>query len=387
MKYAIIILTAAAGAAELIACASDSGIDDRGVESGDGGQDTTEPDDGGSSGEELPSVDAGAASDAQQPLACGDAGYCDTRLPLSNLGEPLSMRSVWAVSKTDVWSVALEGYILHWDGTSWRVDHRVGHPLYAVRATTSSVWVGGDLGMLLRRGADGSWTSVETGHTAPIRAIGGTSDSDMWFASRDGTVDHFDGITLTNHSLGGPVQLMTIFGDTAGGMYAAGLVQAASPENNQPYVYALSTAAITPFNANFSTTRGFVPIGGAVVSSPDEDPRVLLAGYKGTQLTDAFVSASDYNEPVGRACYTLAAPPSSTEAYPNPSSSIYALSRSDVYMPCSIYQILRWDGGKYSIHSLGMARNYLPRPIAGIHGADGDVWMVGDGFALKGRPL
>ncbi len=388
MKYKEFSFAVVAGTAALVACATDSGFDDLNVERADAGEDALAANDGG--GDAAATGDARADSDAQRPLVCGDAGYCETQLPLSDLGEPLSLSGIWAVSPNDVWSVALEGYVLHWDGTSWRIDYKIGHALHTVWATKNSVWIGGDLGTLLRRSSDGTWNVVESGHTATIRSIGGTDDDDVWFTSRDGTVDHFDGTAVTNHSLGAPVVLTTVFGDAAGGMYAAGYVGlgiVAHPALDRPYAYRLSAAGATPFNTAFPEQQGFVPTAGAVVSTSEEEPRLLLAGYRLEEYVKLeiypTVSVSHYEklEPGVGLVIT------DTPSFPRPPLSLYARNRGDVYMAYSIFDIIHWDGSAPSKSSLDMGQSYLPRPIAGIHGSGGDIWIIGDGFALKGSAL
>lgn len=354
-----------------------------------------------------PPPDAGVP-DAERPLICGDAGFCETKLPPSATGVPLSLQSVWAVATNDVWSVSADGQVLHHDGTAWKTEFRANHALSVVWATPTSVWVGGELGLLLNRDAAGKWTLVETGHTSNLRSISGTGDADVWFSSDDGLVDHYDGTALRDHPIDiADLRVMTVFSGPSA-TYAAGYVNGppailtnGKPPNRYPYVLELTADGATVFNTALPTTtsvKGFVPVSAQVTDAPSDSDRIFLFGYLYTwnPYTNAFNLSPKYMRlgpssairlnalavPNGRAIWKA------TEAEPPPRQPIWAKDWSNVLLPFSepyVYiQIMRWNGTAFTAGSVAMGRDFVPRSVFGIHGNGTESWIVGDGFALKG---
>ncbi len=388
MKFAIF---ACAGLIALVACAADGTTDTAApptnTDSGQGNDDGGAPmSDGGSSEADAPNL----APDAERPLACSPTGVCETRLPTSELGEPLSLRSVWVVASNDVWSVSAEGLVLHHDGTSWTTSHRANHALYSVWGTATDVWAGGERGLLLHRSA-GEWTRVETGHAQPIRAIYGTSAGDVWF-SRGGAVDHFDGSKLTTLSPGTPgLRITTIFGRPGFGTYAAGYVERpvnldTQTADHEPYVFELSPTAVSTFNSSLTGKAGFAPISGVATDAPDEDHRVLLFGYldwNATLVPSYTVFGKNSSISVGR---TGESPVSDFVNFaPRPPAfPAWARAWNDVRYVNEVGGFLRWDGTSFTRREIDMGYSFVPRTVFGVHGNSADMWIVGDGFALKG---
>ena len=273
MKY---VTFGCLGLIALAACAAD-GIS----------ADTPPPDPGDEpGGSEIPLTDAGPADgdaypDVERPLVCGKTGFCETKLPLSELGAPPSLRSIWVVASNDVWSVSAEGSILHYDGTSWTTSSQSNHELHSVWATETDVWVGGERGLLLHWTTGGGWTQVETGHLKDIRGIYGTGASDVWFG-RDGAVDHFDGSTMTSHALEIPgLQVKALFGRPGFGTYAAyaeGCVECGGDATSRPYLFELTPDGAARFNTALSTKWNFFPLSGVVSDRPEDEGRGLLFG-------------------------------------------------------------------------------------------------------------
>ena len=346
--------------------------------------------------------------DADRPLICGDAGFCETKLPTSETGLPLSLRGVWSVAENDVWSVTDEGLVLHYDGSSWKTEYHANRPLSVVWATPTTVWVGGELGLLLNRNATGQWSQVETWHTSNIRTIAGSSDVDVWFSRADGLVDHYDGTALKSHPIDIPdLRVMSVFtGPSA--TYATGYVAgppatlpSGRPPNRYPYVLELTEDGATVFNAALPTTasvKGFVPVSAQVTDAPDDNQRIFLFGYfytwndyyKRYDLEGRYmllgpsspIKLTTVNVPNGRTRWAA------TEAEPPPRQPLWAKDWSNVLLPFSepyVYiQILRWNGSAMTPGSLAMGRDFVPRAVLGIHGHGAESWIVGDGFALKG---
>lgn len=344
------------------------------------------------------SIDTPDTIDAneERPLVCGDAGFCETRLPKSDTGLPLPLRAVWAASGNDVWTVSADGAVLHYDGTSWTTDYRAHHELYAVWATSTSVWVGGEGGLLLHRTAGGDWLRFEAGHVRPIRSIYGTSDDDVWFTRGDGSIDHFDGTSLTSRSIDIPgLEVTTVFGRPGFGAYATGFVAGEpapdpGPQSfpDQPYVFELSLAQISIFSTAFAETRGFMPIAGVVTDSPDPSKRVFVAGYERAH----FVADKEYFQYYTKYAFvgstTIVAPEPLTFGNPRliPDWGIAALAPrwDDIRLVTDWGSVARWNGESFSRESLAMGYDVPRTTVFGAHGNVGYAWVVGDGFALKG---
>jgi hypothetical protein len=385
------------------ACSASGTVDDPRPDAGESRADAAGPD-----------VDAGPAEDAtadvalpsDRPLACGDAGYCETRLPTSELGLPLSLRGVWVVAPNDVWSVTLEGVVLHHDGASWSVAYKTHHALTAVWATATSVWVGGESGLLFHRNAAGEWSLVESGHAAPIRAISGTGDGDVWFTSHGSAVDHWGGTKLTHHPIDVPgLRIMTVFARPGFGAYAAGYVPGtqvpfeemdeyvAYKRPDQPHVFKVSPNGIEVFSSSLTELRGVVPVTGVVTDSSDEDQRIFIMGY-----TEARSRSGDdryeWSDPkVGS--FGMRSPVSFTSVYsylgmlldaqgvalPVPALDYETEGLRIPFTPATMY---RWNGSRVTREGLKMGGDVSAKPVFGAHNDREQTWMVGDGFALKG---
>lgn len=381
----------------LAACSATGNVDEPAEDAFDPREDAAAPiADSGASEDAAPSVDG----DAERPLVCGDAGFCETRLPKSDHGEPLSLRRVWVVGSKDVWSLTLEGHVLHYDGTAWTIAYRANHELYAVWATPTSVWVGGEAGLLLHRDAAGAWSRVETGHLAPIRGIYGTGDSDVWFTSQGG-VDHFDGTKLKNYPIDVPgLEVTAVFGRQGFGTYAAGYVKGAIPNGgisfaDQPYIFALSTTTISVFNTALSEQRDFAPLSGFVSDAPDDSRRVFLFGYQRVRLD---LGNGMLDGRMVKVAFVGGGGPAAVNTLFN--VEVPARLKTDWGLPIlmdrwneirflpNIGGIVRWDGASpfsgFTKESLAMGYALPSMTIFGAHRHASDVWVVGDGFALKG---
>lgn len=98
-----------------------------------------------------------------------------------------------------VWAAGARGLALSWDGTSWSGDGtRPASQLNGVWGTTVGdagvVWAVGSEGSVgLVQQWDGASWSRSTLTRAPLRALWGSSASDVWAVGDDATVLHFDG--------------------------------------------------------------------------------------------------------------------------------------------------------------------------------------------------
>ncbi|AKV00308.1 hypothetical protein AKJ09_06971 [Labilithrix luteola] len=335
--------------------------------------------------------------DAERPLICGKTGFCETRLPTSDVGAPLSLQSVWVVSSNDVWTVSAEGFILHWDGTSWTTAYRAAHALYAVWGTATDVWAAGERGLLLHSSAGvngGAWMRVETGHAKDIHGIYGSSEKDVWFGY-DGAVEHFDGSTLTSYDLGDPtLQIRSVFGRAGFGtyaLYAGGCTTCTGPFTSvHPVVFELVPGQVTDFNRALWNVQGIHPCTAVVTDAPDDDHRIFVFGYEdlgnGWTYRYGFLGQSSSKVTVNPLKDAFGITETNYNQYPSPPLLLsWANDGVDVRVHSAIGTASRWDGTTFAwLPSIDMGFDFVPRKLFGIHGNATDEWLVGDGFALKG---
>ncbi len=381
--------------------------------SGNGGEPDRKADDSQNDAsvvEPLPADDAGGPiePDADRSLICGKTGFCETRLPVSDDGVPLSLRRVWAVAQNDVWSVTAEGYVLHYDGEAWKVDYRARHPLHSLWVSATSVWIGGDMGLLFRRSKDGEWSRIEPWHLRSIRAIYGSDDDDVWFATDTNSLDHFDGSAITNHSVNIPgLRITSVFGRPGSPIYAAGHVafDLADPTElgthpDRSYAFELSNSGIATLNESFNEKLGFVPVSGFVTGSVDPARTIFMVG---TQRRRELDNANRVRERIYFAHCMLGAAGDPFIVVPTLPGILNSTQHggvsqhanemsfpgmnykpSNIQLPLYMWQVVRWNGRELTFGTLPMGPTFPHRPIFGAHAGPDESWIVGEGFALKG---
>jgi hypothetical protein len=116
--------------------------------------------------------------------------------------------NVWGTARDNVWAIGSDAtasspnaIITHWDGASWTraaLPSNGEAPLGIWGSNADDVWLGG-LGSNLTGGSlfhfDGSsWSSVVTGASAGLYAVGGGARDDIWaLAVAQDPIVHFDG--------------------------------------------------------------------------------------------------------------------------------------------------------------------------------------------------
>ena len=143
--------------------------------------------DGGDAGH----AEGGGAGDAS--LQCSDAGWCETRLPVTSA-------DIFAIAPRESSAFALAWVderttLLAFDGASWRalpheawdVAPKGKQVLHAVAARSEDeVWIGGDGGLLLRgirTSGTFTWTRLSLGREDVVRSIYVASASDVYVAT------------------------------------------------------------------------------------------------------------------------------------------------------------------------------------------------------------
>ena len=148
-----------------------------------------------------------------------------------------TLRAMWGTPDgADVFSVGDHGTILHLSGagpktdSSW-VTEGVGlttDALYSLSGTSATdVWAAGANGTTVHRGADGSWTLVDTMKMSRVDGLFALSTGSVWAAGRtdstDAVVLHWDGTTWSNVTLPtGTADLRAIWADSDSNVWAVG---------------------------------------------------------------------------------------------------------------------------------------------------------------------
>lgn len=190
-----------------------------------------------------------------------------------------TMNDVVGLSSTNVWAVGDNGLMLKFDGTNWtgwRFDGNTVAPynlntwtlpgpkiaLRALWAMSPFIVAVGDSGYAIYN--DGtSWNQVETGISAAITDVWGSSSNDVYGTTADGKLWHWDGAgvwKVTTVSV--PGSLNAVWGSSASNIYTVG-------DNGALYRYNGSTwqKIELPTHANlyavWGTSSTNVFVGGA----------------------------------------------------------------------------------------------------------------------------
>jgi len=132
----------------------------------------------------------------QTPRRCGELPTCTTTNTTCTLTIPAnstitpSIRSIWALSGSDIWAVGTNATVLHYDGKAWTATPTGNLP---VPSTTilkgvwgsgpSDVWAVGSAGKILHY--DGTtWTASSSGASHDLEAISGISKDHVWTVGR-----------------------------------------------------------------------------------------------------------------------------------------------------------------------------------------------------------
>ena len=123
-------------------------------------------------------------------------------LSITELRPEGEMRALWASGPGDVWMVGPQGRVHYFDGTTVReVALGTRQNLHGIWGSgPSDIWIVGEGRHYHYDGT--SWSSFPPSSESPRRAIGGTSDRDVWVTSADGTFSRL-GHTMPTLSGGG----------------------------------------------------------------------------------------------------------------------------------------------------------------------------------------
>ncbi|MHB8079605.1 MAG: hypothetical protein ACYDIE_10165 [Candidatus Krumholzibacteriia bacterium] len=107
---------------------------------------------------------------------------------------PIGLEAVVVQPDGPAWVAAQDGTIYRLDGEEWSVDYRSAVHVRALWRSADGVIIGvGNGGYGVRRAADGTWTSYNTGVGETLFGLWGRSPEDCWAVGSGGVVAHFDG--------------------------------------------------------------------------------------------------------------------------------------------------------------------------------------------------
>jgi hypothetical protein len=280
-----------------------------------------------------------------------------TWTPKSRPSTSSEIYSVHALSASNIWAVGNSGVALSYDGTLWSSGAvGAGHLFGVWGADASNVYAVGVAGEIDRY--DGTtWKRVNSGFTAQVTAMWGTSDRDVWVFTADRSARHFDGSKWTTTMLPSPGYSAT--GTGPSDMWVGG-------DSGRVYRYD-GTKWTT------ETTRDGSQINGIYIAAAD---RVALAGSSSVQLWDGArytVSLGTTGSSVwgtgpndiwvggASGCYIYrfnGSTWSSAMSIPGCGSSpivdIHGTSPNDIYFAAEYSSNLyRWDGTKFISITVG----------------------------------
>ncbi len=105
------------------------------------------------------------------------------------------------------------GGVYRWDGAAWNFERLPGdehlNDIYAIGGDAYGV---GEEGAIVRRsGAEGAWSSMDSGVRVDLAAVAGTALDDVWAVGSDGVALHWDGNAWTAVDTGVTVPLWSVF--------------------------------------------------------------------------------------------------------------------------------------------------------------------------------
>jgi hypothetical protein len=376
-KHVLIVAVFTVNAVRLTACASSEveAPDDAGPSVNPPPAEAELPLDAGPSSDV---IDASAPDDASS--ACTEGGWCRTAVPRGSDGGVLSLADVWDHGGGDVWTIAEEGLVLHWDKSEWVVAFDAGVSLTQLWGTEGGgLWIAGKSGTLLYHApgtAPSSWEVVSIGTTDDLLSVcEGMAQSpasrNVWVATSIGTtstVFHWDGATGSD---GKPTWVSS----------AITFAQARTMRCVDHRVW-LGGRSLVPSESLIRVNDGTGWKSPIVPPTSDQD-RVVhslwIAGESDLWLSSERAlfhrTAGDAGVPVW-ASYPI------DRASLAPPMKFWASSASDLWVAGRHGRIYHWDGNEMQLSRTSSNGVILDNRLRGISGSADDVWVVGDNVAL-----
>lgn len=169
---------------------------------------------------------AGAGIIKAQLVKWTGSDWVEPAAKLNNLGEYYLLNGVWAAGEEDVWVVGAgegsKGFAAHLHGGSWeKLPLDPGGTYYTIwGADADHIFVGAKDRILSYNGS--TFVPVSTGLSSMIKAIGGTSATDVWAFGSSGLARHWDGSTWTTTPMGAPLDFNATIARASNDVFAVG---------------------------------------------------------------------------------------------------------------------------------------------------------------------
>ena len=153
--------------------------------------------------------------DVKVTSTCSVAGALAGKFP--------TLWSVWGASPESIYAVGSNGWILHYDGTSWQ-KHSSGelYPVAGVHGSSAKdVMLVGNGGLVLHSKGEG-WVEEESGLSKDLRKVWATSSQKYVAIGPQGGLAWFDGSKWHPSSMGGPGDLNGLIGFSDDEFYIVG---------------------------------------------------------------------------------------------------------------------------------------------------------------------
>ncbi|QTA83005.1 CalX-like domain-containing protein [Desulfonema limicola] len=141
-----------------------------------------------------------------------------------NTGSTVLFEGIWGSSGSDVYAAGSKGIILYFDGTIWKsMKTGITSNLYCIWGIENNIYAGGS-GVILRySGTVWEKMNADIDKFPDIRAIWGTSGSDIFAAGSDGIILHYNGGNAWHKMESNTdAHLYDIWGSSGSDVFAAG---------------------------------------------------------------------------------------------------------------------------------------------------------------------
>jgi hypothetical protein len=203
-----------------------------------------------------------------------------------------SITAVWGLSSSNLYVVAANGAVLHYNGSTWKaLTSPTTTALRCIWGTdTTHILVGGDNGVLYRYNGNGSWTTLTSGTTEPVWAIWGTSATSIWIGARLGYMGLYNGSTVTSTSFPDGHSITSINGTGASDIWAVTNTGGNVHYNGTAWTEATQAVGADLTGVVDGTTPWAVGDGGAIISYNGSAWTLLQAS--GMPMTSVWASSA-----------------------------------------------------------------------------------------------
>jgi len=178
---------------------------------------------------------------------------------------------MWGSSPSNVYAVGELGSIYAYNGNDWAsLESPTDLTLYSIWGSASDdIYIGGELGSIYRY-HDGTWVQAADGLTTrDVRALWGSSASDVFASCDNGVILHYDGTAWEVQDTGTGLNLSSIWGSSGDDVFAAG-------ENGIILKYDSETGTWSTLDPGIAIADDLRAIWGSTAGS------VYFAGDNGT---------------------------------------------------------------------------------------------------------